>query len=363
MAVVRQVHLVAGLALSLLLFVLALTGSALTYKEAYWRLVYPELRDAATDLGPRDHEVAFAAADATFGSSLRSVKLPEPGVPAYHLYLEGGEAFLAPQTLEVIDVWAPPDRVMSFLFDIHAHLTAGATGEQVVGVIGLLGVFMIVTGVVLWWPTWRRFRLRNLLPHGTTRGRLVSWHRDLGVLTSPLVALLLVTGSGLVFYGGAQALLNGLFGDPVPRETSPRVEGLAPGILADAATLARVHEALPDARLVFYYPPRAEGDPHGFRLKRPCELHPNGRSYAYVDGSRTVIDTVDACAMAPGERTVHAFYPLHAGKTGGPVYKLAVFLGGLALALVSASGTLAYLRKLGWIGARKLTEDPSGATS
>lgn len=335
-----------GLALSLLLLLFAVTGGALVYKEAYWRLVYPELREPAPRLAAENHAAAVAAAQRHFGEAVRSVKLPEPGVSAYHLYLDGGEAFLAPLDHRVIDRWGPTDRAMAFLFDLHAHLMAGETGERVGGAISLLGVLLAVTGLVLWWPSRRRFAVGHLLPRDLSFRTLLLWHRDLGALSSPILLVLLLTGSGLVFYKTAQRLLNGAFGDPVPTAAEPTGPADLSGTLADSAAFAAAQAAFPGARIVFYYPPRKGATVHEFRLKQPCELHPNGRSYAYVDGEGRLRGRADACALPPGERIVHTFYPLHAGKADSAVYKLAAFLGAAALALLSASGALAYLRRL-----------------
>lgn len=345
---VRWAHLWAGLALSVALFVLAVTGSALTYKEAYWRWAYPELRMADPGaLPPEELQAELAAARDHFGDDLRSVKLPEPGVPAYHLYLTDGEAFMTVGGHQVLDRWGPRDRVMSFLFDLHAHLLAGERGEQVGGVIALLGVLMILTGVYLWWPTRRRFRWANAFPSGWARRKLIAWHRDLGLLATPILLVLCLTGGGIVFYAQAGALLNSLFGDPpLPAEPAPTVAGGRPFTLPGAPVLARVGTELPDARLVFYYPPNGGTGVHGFRLKRPCELHPNGRSYVYLDDAGRTLQRTDACTLPPGERALHAVYPLHAGKAGSGLYKLLVFLGGLALAAISVSGAVAYGRKL-----------------
>src|SRR5690606_31060202 len=97
-------------------------------------------------------------------------------------------------------------------------------------------------------------------------------------------------------------------------------------------------------RLVFYYPPGVEGGAaHRFRLRQPCELHPNGRSYVDLDAGGSVAHVVDACALPTGERAAHAMYPLHAGKADSSIWKLGVFLGGVALALLSASGVVTYL--------------------
>lgn len=325
-----------------------ITGAALIYKEAYWRMVYPELRIADPQLSATDHAGAIRAAVLEFGGELRSIKMPEPGVPAYHLYLEDGEAFLSLDDHGLIDRWRPTDRVMSFLFDLHAHLVSGDRGEQVGGVLGLIGVLLSLTGLVLWWPTRRRFALRNLLPTGMSRQKLVVWHRDLGLVTTPILLVLLLTGSGLVFYNTAGTLLNGLFGDPPIVASTPLKSGFtAP--LADAALLARVESEFPQARLTFYYPPGEGLGYNEFRLKQPCELHPNGRSFLYLDPTGDVLQKDDACGVPAGQRALHAIYPLHSAKADSAIYKLVAFLGALALVVISFSGALGYMKKLRWI--------------
>ncbi len=358
----RALHVYAGLALSLLLFVLAVTGSALVYKEAYWRLVYPELRTPALALSATHHAHAIAAARASFGEGLRSLKLPEPGVGAYHLYLQDGEAFLSAADFRVIDRWRPNERVMALLFDLHAHLMAGDTGERVGGVIGLLGGVMVLTGIALWWPARRRFRVANLLPRDVSRRTLLVWHRDAGLVAAPVLLVLLLTGSGLVFYTTAQTLLHALLGGPGAAPTAPVQTAAHAGAPLSPAMIARVQAALPDARIVFYYPPGVEGGAvHRFRLRQPCELHPNGRSYVDLDATGTIARVIDACALPSGERAAHAMYPLHAGKADSPLWKLSVFLGGIALALLSASGVATYLRRARSGSGRRRTDPPRPA--
>jgi uncharacterized iron-regulated membrane protein len=213
-------------------------------------------------------------------------------------------------------------------------------------VVALLGVLLAATGLVLWWPARRRFAARNLLPRDLSRRTLLLLHRDIGALASPVLLILLLSGSGLVFYRTAERILNGVLGDAVPVATEPAGPTDLSGTTADASVVARAEAAFPGARIVFYYPPRAGATTHAFRLKQPCELHPNGRSYAYLDGTGRVLGRSDACALPPGERAVQAFYPLHSGKTPSAAYRLLVLLGAVVLAVLSASGVTIYFRRI-----------------
>lgn len=338
-----------GLAFSVLLFLYGVTGTALVYEEAYWRVVYPELRGATPALDFADQAAGVAAAAERFGDRVRTVKLPWPELAAYHVYLEEGEAFLTADGFELVDVWGTNERLMSWLFDLHVHLMAGETGERVGGFVALLGVLLALTGLYLWWPTRKRFALRNLLPLGTKRNQLVAWHRDLGLVFTPILLVVLLTGAGLVFYTTATSLLNGLFGDAPPVVEVP-AEGAGDAVAwADAGLFARVAEAFPDARVSLYTPPAEARRYHTFRLQGACEIHPNGRTFLYLDGDGSVLARSDACAMPPGQRVLQSMYPLHAGKADNAAYKLATFLCGLVLSLLALSGAWGYAKKLGWV--------------
>ena len=353
---IRWLHLVVGLAVSVLMFVFALTGAALVYKEAYWRLVYPELR-GTTQLTAADHAAAVAAAEREFGDEIRNIKLPEPGVNAYHLYLADGEAFLATDDYRVIDRWKPSQRAMAFLFDVHAHLTAGDVGERIGGVVGLFGVFLAVTGIYLWWPTRRRFSLRgSILPRGIARHHLIAWHRDMGLIWSPALLVLLLTAGGLVFYETAGRVLSLVMsnGSPAAGAAPPTTTS---HVALTPALFTRASSVFPDARVVFYYPPAKDAPVHRFRMRRSCELHSNGRTFVTVDGAGEVLEAADACAMGASTRAQHAFYPLHSGKAMGGVYKLLILLASLVLAVLAASGVLAYARKLFRLDAREKRSD------
>jgi uncharacterized iron-regulated membrane protein len=263
---------------------------------------------------------------------------------------------------------------MGLPFNIHAHLMAGDRGEIVAGIIGLIAGLMAISGLILWWPTRKTFSWKRLWPKDLSRRSLLSWHRDAGIAVLSLLFLLfMLSGSAMVFYTSVQKGLNALFGNPVPQIVLPSgtavdVESLlsplstgasaqtaertprfstAALILPDADTLARVQQALHGARLTFYYADALPQGFHRFRLKRDCELHPNGLSFVYTDADNgDIVHVKDACAMPTGERITNMIYPLHAAKTGGEPYRVLALLTALVLAGLSLTGVVTYVQQL-----------------
>lgn len=349
----RQLHLYSGLILSLALFSIAISGAVLVYKYEYWQLQYESLRTPGGTPSPSEQAAAIREAWLQFGPSLQSLKMPQEDVPAYHAYLTGhNEAFLSLDDYHITDHWQLRERAMGFLFDVHAHLMAGDAGEFVAGIIGLIAGIMAITGLILWWPTRRVFSLRSLWLRDASRRSLLAWHRDAGTLLSPALLLFILSGSAMVFYPQARSLLNAAFGDPVPETVLPErppisLDPVDAVPMPDTATVARVRSHFPDAKLTFFYADTTARGLHRFRLRRDCELHPNGLTFVYTD-ARTgeIAQVADACAMPMGERLTHMIYPLHSAKVGSESYRLLALFTGLVLAALALTGCVTYAQKL-----------------
>ena len=371
MPLLRKLHLYTGLILALALFFIACSGAALLYKNEYWNIRYPQLSDQDVVPTASNQATAIERAYQRYGAQLVSLKMPEPGLAAYHVYQPNHEeALMAIDSHSVIDEWQPRQRTMGFLFDMHAHLLAGERGEIIAGIIGIFGGLMAVSGLILWWPTRKSFSWQRLWPADFSHTSLLAWHRDAGMLLSPLLLLFILSGSAMVFYTSVQKGLNALFGDPVPQIVLPRgnpvdvnellspvaSDSQPPGAtlfsttalpLPSAETISRVQRALPGSRLTFYYADALPQGFHRFRLKRDCELHPNGLSFVYTHAHSGEIAYIkDACSMPVGERITNLIYPLHAAKTGSEVYRMAGLITALVLAGLAVSGIITYVQKL-----------------
>lgn len=226
------------------------------------------------------------------------------------------------------------------LYDWHLHLLAGKTGEQVLGVLGWLALFLLVSGPLLWWPG-RRNLAASLRPHAQppTR-RWLSWHRSAGVLAWPLIVLVSLTGTLMVYGNGTGRLLRAVFADPPP---PPRPAAIAwrDAPIDWAAVLDAAQRALPGAALHRVALPRERNGQVAIRAQAPGEWHQVGRSTVWLDPwTATVLGRYDATADGLGTRINQAVYPVHSGGVGGRAWRIAATASGLLPAFFLVTGFL-----------------------
>lgn len=364
-------HRWVGLVLGTLIAVLGVTGSLLVYEEEIDEALNPELY--SVDPGGRSLPPGRAL------TSLRAsapglepdlVRLPgEPTDPyVFHGPARGGgaprsEVFVDPHTGRVLGRRAENGGVVGTLFRVHANLLGGPAGRQAVGWLGVVLLLLCLTGAIVWWPRTpglRRF-LEALGVRRDAGARRTNYdlHRAGGAWTVAYLAVLAVTGAGLVFYGTTGRLLDAATGSrsmpPPPASTPDRAGEAAEGSLPLARDPAALDRAWRDARsalpgAAFTYLVLAS-EPDGavaFRGRMPGELHPNGRSFVWYDrwsGERLRVD--DATRADLGPRLLHALYPVHIGAFPlGPLgprhVRLAWALLGLAPALLMVTGFLVW---------------------
>lgn len=333
---IRAVHRWIGIALAIPIAAVALSGGLLLFKEPYYRFRYPVLaepRGASPEASPAAVLQRIERRFSTPG--VRVVKFPRDGFNAFHVSLaDRSEALVHPSTGAQIARWSPSSSVPAFLFDLHAHLLAGATGERVNGYLALVLSFLALTGFVVWLPGRRAaFRLRHAIPRSAAPGPVWRAHAASGVVLLVPVLLFAVTGAGLVFYEQASAAMAGMFDRTPPQLPDARVVASERERRSWTEVLGAVRSAVPLSGPLMYYPGSTANPVLTFRTRLNGEWHPNGRSYVLVDPyTATVVQVIDAREQGAGTRIMHALYPIHAATIGGP--------GLVSLAALASAGLL-----------------------
>lgn len=349
----RMVHRWLGGLVGLGLAVLGLTGAALLWKP-WWVGVAQDAR------APSAQEVSAIIAKAeALGASYVILPSAEFGVAQAGLG-EGGGAYLAHDGTLLAhwqDAWERPE---TLLFDLHHQLLMGETGEVISGWLGLAAILFCVTGLILWWPTRRSFRLR-VLPPRLTRPAVILHHRDIGAVLALPILLAGATGALMVLKPLGQAVFAPL---------SPLAEVAAwqakPPVPATAASpewpviLAAARARFPDGDLRMIIWPKAPGGAVTLRMRRPAEWHPNGRTTLTIAGDGTVLMARDAPAAPLAARANYALYPLHSARMAQSAMalplRIVLTFAGLGLAVLGSLAVLTFWcsRPLPRMGARAI---------
>jgi len=228
-------HLIVGVVFGLVVFSMSVTGVLLTYE----RQIVAFMENRAVIRGPEakplsvDELVRKAVEDgAKPGNSL---VLSSAEGAAARVSVSRRESFLVnPYTGERIE--AAADGTRAFFGTVTAlHRWFALTGESrdagraVTGAANLGFLFLLVSGLYLWWPKkwkWRIVRMNLLFRRGlpTAKARDYNWHHVFGIWA--LVPLFAVVVSGVVIsYPWAGNLVTAAFGP---------AGGAQPGRSADA---------------------------------------------------------------------------------------------------------------------------------
>jgi uncharacterized iron-regulated membrane protein len=336
---IDQIHRWTGGFIGLLLAVMGLSGTLLLYEDAWLRATVPHAAEplVADRVGAAAESLLT---DAT--SKPSSLIFPTDDLSLFRLQFANGGGAYADQSGAIVLRWTSKwERLELWLFDLHHHLWMDDTGTTIVGILGLIGLGFVITGVVLWWRTRKSFAFK-VVPSNLSRPQIVRHHRDLGIVMTPLLFAQLTTGAMLALRPVAEFVLA-----PLPSPVTI-TESLAPPKLKGGpltadfdwiTTLQSVRAVYPQSELRTISVPEKPGQLIRVRVRQPFEWLPNGRTVFWfnpADGRLVKANGAESLPLAT--RAYNLIYPIHASSIGGLLYKVALTAAGLTLTLL---GTLA----------------------
>jgi uncharacterized iron-regulated membrane protein len=201
-----KIHRWIGLSLGPILALTALLGAVLVVALPIDRYAHPALFVAhgATDAGKGALAPALPLEPlrqrvlAEFGPHTNLTLRPprSPGETLW-VYVRGpweGTLYLHPATGAEQGRRGSHEGAYNLLFELHSSLLLEDTGKGILAFVALAYLFLLVTGVVLWWPTRWPPSLRIVLNRGLLRG-LFDLHRTGGAVLGLLIAVSVFTGA------------------------------------------------------------------------------------------------------------------------------------------------------------------------
>jgi uncharacterized iron-regulated membrane protein len=341
----KTLHLWLGMSLGTLLSLVALSGAVLTFEQPLLRLAHPELTAYALPTLAAQGEALTRILQTPEGKKLRSLALPDAELPVWKGSAPGGgRVYFDPAEGRLLLHREKSSDPMLLLLDWHTHLLSGKTGETVLGIVALGGLYMILSGVYLYWPGRQRM-FRHLRPHRQPATlRWASWHRMVGVIALPLLLVTIGTGTTMAYRGAVRSGLAQAFGEPAPRKPQ-RLES-ADGPVDWSKVLVAAQAAAPDGQLTRMMLPLREHMPLVMRVRRAGEWNLAGRSTLWIDAPQaSVVGGEDARRLGRGGRLANALFPIHSATVGGVVWHALVVTGGLLPGFLLVTGVLFWWRR------------------
>jgi uncharacterized iron-regulated membrane protein len=389
---IRNIHLYLGLASGLIIVFVCLTGSILAFEkeiEQTWHSERYFVDPAATPPLPLAHlaeavraykpkakitgfkvytnptrtvEVSLAGgpgpgkkegagAGRKGGSQQESGKGGGPGAEKGKGKGGGGgpRVFVNPYTAAVTGELNPRDSFFKTVEQLHRGLVAGQIGKLVMGVSASIFLFILGTGLVLWWPTARKgFSQRLKVKWGSSWKRLNhDFHIVLGFYASVFLFIMALTGVGMSFDWVGQGI-NKLTHSPMKRPEPPVSANAAPGTTTQApdAVLALARRQAPDAESYSLQLPQEHTGSIRVGVLRPGAVTENATDDIYFDQYSGQVISIQSYAQRPvGQRIRGLFKPVHTGAIFGWPTKLLALAISLLGATFPITGTIMWLNR------------------
>jgi uncharacterized iron-regulated membrane protein len=354
-------HSTLGVAIGVWLFTVAFTGAVSLFRAELDTWAQPGFAgDPSAPRGSADRVFATVS-DALAGSTSVMMRFPDHASAAWDIIAVAPGR--APQRLRVDPTGAQPlgsarHEAATAYFRLHAYmLLPGRVGRYLVGLLGLVVVGTVLSGVFMHRNVWRQ--ARELRAGRRLRIVAADLHRALGIWALLFHLLMGTTGAylGLKDLLVAPALLARFDGDLAGGRAAlaasrPRLTGTAAPLPELEPLIAAARRAIPGL------------EPNAVRLDHPGDTSVQVTVLGTLPGhllpaheaevvefaglSGELLDVRDGARSAPPLRIYWSLAPLHFAAWGGPAVRLLYCVLGLCTALLAASGAVIFHeRRLG----------------
>jgi uncharacterized iron-regulated membrane protein len=261
--------------------------------------------------------------------------------------------YVNPYTGKVIEQFS---KKQSFLFTVemlHRFLLAGknSAGDMIVGLSALFFLFILITGVILWWPKTKNIMRQRLKIKFDGSGKRLT--HDLHIVTGFYTSIFLIVTvlTGLIMsFGWANKALYAITGSELKKEESKMPgsgyqAGLPP--ISIEIALKAVADKINTSETYSIRTPRDSAGAFNISILKKGAIENTADSYSIDQYNGKIVATQLFADKSLGQRIRSYVKPVHTGSVYGIPTKIISFIVCLLACIFPVTGIMMWLNRIG----------------
>ncbi|KKN61395.1 hypothetical protein LCGC14_0522070 [marine sediment metagenome] len=350
-------HTYLGLSIGLVWVLLGLTGSILVFYLQLDLWLNPEI-DTQSSSTVNEQQAVLNVLHEHFPERLGSWRIEQPlhdGWPImvrYYTPIESKNKLFAPLmvTLDPETLRVTSDRfwgefAMTWIYNLHFTLLLDKTGLTIIGIFGLVSLISLISGLMIWWPGWRRLgkALRLQLRQGVAK-KVFDIHALSGSYGLVVLLMLSLTGAALALPDETRIFIkpfSSIYKSPDVFMHTPASNNQTNLLDADDAVRMALKQ-FPEAELRWVESPGKYKNSWRIILYQqgePSRRFP--RTQVWINAqSKQIMAVRDGLNETAGDTLLNWLHPLHNGEVFGLPGRIIVFITGLLPLILFITGVM-----------------------
>ncbi len=344
----RRIHLWIGLSSGLIVFIISITGACYAFEKEIREVIHRDLYRAENQEGqvlPLDSLVKTVQAQYKKQKIKQVICQTDDRTIQVNLKNKTS-VFVHPKSAKVIGTLNQETEALAVILKIHRQLYLGDIGKKITGISCLVFFISLLTGLVLWFPTKRKYltqRLKIAAHKGKKRFNF-DLHRSLGFYASFVLLVSALSGlvfsfkwaeKGLYFVAGSVKKEKKYFSDTLQANQSASLEPI----------VANLRKNFPDKTIVLVLPEENKAAIRASVQLGSFGVFTANNHYFYDRFTGKELGHLLFNAQSLGEKLRASNYNFHTGKTLGLFGEILVFLASLIAASLPITGFIIWYNR------------------
>lgn len=259
-------------------------------------------------------------------------------------------AFVNPYTGQLLELYNYRETFFYTMFSLHRWLLGNeaSIGKTITGVATFIFLFILITGIILWWPRNKAILKKRLkIKTGSSWKRLNhDLHIVLGFYSAIFLSIFAFTALAWSFKWFNDGIYTITNSSMKPAETPHSVFEAGKRVINYDSAFIVISNAVTDVQ---YYTLRAPGDSTGIfsAVVLPIGVHESAADNYYIDQyTGRIVGAVKYRDKNLGQKIRSTFKPVHVGSIYGLPSKIIAFLVCFLGVTFPITGTIMWLNRL-----------------